>query len=277
MIARGVDDTAARAGYVTMLSNADRRTTAEITQLQAMREYRAAGVIFAGSGYLDDPQTPILAKAVGQAQEQGVHAVSLAVRDINSPIITADNRAAAYDLTDYLVSLGHRRIALIEGPAGLVASDDRRDGFLACMSDADLRDLADCQEGGFDFEAGHAAALRLIARRPLPDAIIAANDEAAVGALSALRHANIDVPGEISVAGIDDLRVARFVGLTTVSLPLYELGAMAARHVIDGAGTTPLTGDAALTTLPHRLVPRQTTMRRTRRGGGSSVGLDRPR
>nr|WP_067461292.1 LacI family DNA-binding transcriptional regulator [Actinomadura macra] len=267
VIARGVDDIASRAGYVTMLCNVDRRTTTEITRVQTMRDYRAAGVIFAGSGYVDDPQEPELAKAVRHAQEQGIHAVSLTARTIGCPVIAADPQAAAYDITDYLISLGHRRIAFIEGPEDMVATRQRRDGFLACMSNADLTEGAHLFPGGFDFEAGHAATMRLIARPPLPDAIIAANDEAAVGALNALRQAHINVPDEISVAGIDDLRVARFVGLTTVSLPLYEMGAMAARHIID---TPPeaATGAAETTTLSHRLIPRETTARRAARTSG---------
>lgn len=261
VIARGVDDVASRAGYVTMLSNVDRRTVTEINRLQTMREYRAAGVIFAGSGYVDDPQMSDLVKAVREAQEQGIHTVSLTVRDIGCRVITADSERAAYDITDYLVSLGHRRIAFIEGPPGMIATRQRRDGFMACMRDAGLEESARCLPGGFDYEAGHAAAMRLIARPPLPEAIIAANDEAAVGALNALRQANIDVPGEVSVAGIDDLRVARFVGLTTVSLPLYEMGAMAARHIIDA--TSGSGEDDTTTILSHRLIPRETTQRRS--------------
>ncbi|SEG99803.1 LacI family transcriptional regulator [Nonomuraea solani] len=260
VIARGVDDVASRAGYATMLSNVDRRTTTEINRLQTMRDYRAAGVIFAGSGHVDDPHEPELAKAVRQAREQGIRTVSLTMRGLGCPTVTADSRTAAYDITDHLVSLGHRRIAFIEGPPGMIATRQRREGFLACMSDADLAESAQCLPGGFDYESGHAAALRLIARPPLPDAILAANDEAAVGALNALRQARIDVPGEISVAGIDDLRVARFVGLTTVSLPLYEMGAMAARHIIDGGPD-----EATTTILSHRLIPRETTARRSDR------------
>ncbi|MEV0729938.1 LacI family DNA-binding transcriptional regulator [Polymorphospora sp. NPDC050346] len=262
VIARGVDDMSTRAGYVTMLSNADRRTSSEITRLQTMRDYRAAGVIFAGSGYVDDPRTPELAKAVAAARERGVLSISLTERDIDCPVITADNRAAAYDLTDHLVSQGHRRIVFVEGPAGMVATEQRRAGFLDRMTEAGLRDLAECVEGGFDFEAGHAAALRVLASRDLPDAIVAANDEAAVGALNALRQARIDVPGQVSVAGIDDLPVARFVGLTTVSLPLYELGAMAARRVIDAGTAGPAPDPGPPVVLPHRLVPRETTARR---------------
>ncbi|WP_433332374.1 LacI family DNA-binding transcriptional regulator [Spirillospora sp. CA-294931] len=256
VIARGVDDVASRAGYVTMLSNVDRRTTTEINRLQTMRDYRAAGVVFAGSGHVDDPHAPELAKVVGQAREQGVQIMSLTMRDLGCPVVTADSKAAAYAVTDHLLSLGHRRIAFIDGPSGMIASRERRNGFLACMDDAGLATSASCHLGGFDFEAGHTAAMRMLAHPRLPDAILAANDEAAVGALNALRQAGIDVPGQVSVAGMDDLRVAQFVGLTTVSLPLYEMGAMAARHIIDAS---PDTETAPLTVLSHRLIPRETT------------------
>ena len=74
---------------------------------------------------------------------------------------------------------------------------------------------------------------------PLPDAVVAANDEAAIGVIAGLRQAGVEVPGDVSVAGIDDTRPARFVDLTTVSLPLYDLGAAAARHIIEGARRGP--------------------------------------
>ncbi|WP_030671472.1 LacI family DNA-binding transcriptional regulator [Streptomyces sp. NRRL B-1347] len=275
VIARGVDDVATRAGYVTMLSNVDRRTTTEISRLRAMRDYRAAGVVFAGSGHVDDPQAPNLVEAVRRAQEEGLQAISLAVRDLGCPSVVVDNHAVAYDITDHLVSLGHRRIAFIEGPPGMTVSEHRREGFLSRMAEAGLTEGAHCHPGGFDHKAGHAAALRLIARRPLPDAVLAANDEVAVGVMSALRQAGIDVPREVSVAGMDDLRVAEFVGLTTVSLPLYEMGSLAARHIIDtaaraGAGRagaaraagTSTTDGATTTVLSHRVVARETTARR---------------
>jgi LacI family transcriptional regulator len=116
-------------------------------------------------------------------------------------------------------------------------------------------------EGDFDHESGHAAAMRMMAAG-LPDAVVGANDESAVGVLLAFRQAGVDVPGQVSVAGIGDTRTARFVDLTTVSIPLYELGAMAARRITAGDTTT---GEVILT---HRLVPRGTTRRRAPEPGG---------
>jgi LacI family transcriptional regulator len=75
-----------------------------------------------------------------------------------------------------------------------------------------------------------------------------------------LRHAEVDVPGQVSVAGIDDTRPARFVELTTVNLPLYDLGAVAARHILAGPDDDAGADDDVV--LAHRLVPRRSTARR---------------
>jgi LacI family transcriptional regulator len=109
--------------------------------------------------------------------------------------------------------------------------------------------------GGFEYEAGDAAADALLAAGELPDAILAVNDEVAIGLLTGLRRAGVDIPGRVSLAGIDDTRPARLVDLTSVSLPLHELGERAARLILEGGG-----GDVVL---PHRLVPRGTTATRS--------------
>lgn len=261
MIARGVNDVALKAGYITMLSSGDRRATTEISQLKAMLEYRATGIIIAGSGYVGDGHLEQFAQVVDLAKKQGARVVTLASRSLNCRIITADVHSAAYDVTDYLISLGHRNIAFIEGPDILTTSQERRDGFMDCMAEQGLAENARVVSGGFDFEAGFQATMSLLLDKQPLDAIVAANDEAAVGALSALSQAGVVVPDEVSVAGIDDFPVARFVGLTTVSMPLYEMGAMAAREIVDGAGGKQEGQVETLTLLAHRLIPRRTSAR----------------
>ena len=254
-IARGVEDVAGRMGHLVMVCNADRRPEAELEYVRALREYHAVGIVFAGSG-MQDAANEELAAQVGAARERGARVVALAHRDLDALRVGVDNAGAAYDVTDYLISLGHRRIAFVEGPPGLYTSAERLAGHRAAMSAAGLAD--DLRfHGGFDFEAGVDAGRRLLACRPLPDAVVAANDEAAIGVLTSLRHAEVDVPGEVSVAGIDDTRPARFVELTTVNLPLYDLGAVAARHILAAPGEP-----AEDVVLPHRLVPRRSTARR---------------
>jgi LacI family transcriptional regulator len=256
-ITRGVEDVAARSGYMTIVCNADRRTELEIEQLAVLSDYHAEGVIFAGSGHLDDPRGPELAAAVERARERGIRVLALAMRDLDCPRIVVDNRSAAYDVTDYVLSLGHRRIAYIDGPQGLWASRDRLDGFRAAMSDAGVEPEL-VLDGDFSYEQGYAAALQMIAEAELPDAIVGANDETAIGALAALRQARIEVPERISVAGMTDTRLARFSDMTTVSVPMYQFGAAAARRIVSGEDPP------AETVLPHRVVPRSTTVRRPR-------------
>jgi LacI family transcriptional regulator len=252
-IARGVEDVATSLGHLTMVCNTERRPAAELAHLDVLRDYHAAGVVFAGSGYENAAEASALREAVADLQERGSVVVALAVRDLDCPSVLVDNRAAARDATDHLLSLGHRRIAFVEGPAGLHTSAHRLDGFLAAMAGADPVVLP----GGFEFEAGAAAAETLLAG-PLPDAVLGVNDEVAIGLLTGLRRAGVDVPGQVSVAGIDDTRPARLVDLTSVSLPLHELGEAAARVILEGAS-----GDVVL---PHRLVRRATTASRAGSG-----------
>ena len=254
-ITRGVEDVAGRAGYMTIICNADRRTEMEIDQLAVLCDYQAEGVIFAGSGYRDDPRGADLAAAVERARERGISVLALALRDFDCPRIVSDNRSAAYDITHYVLSLGHRRVAYISGPPGLYATRDRLAGFRGAAADSDV-DAVLVYEGDFTYEQGYAAALQMIAEAELPDAIIGANDETAIGALAALRQTRIEVPGRVSVAGMTDTRLARFSDMTTVSVPVYQFGAAAARRIITGESSP------TETVLPHRVVPRSTTARR---------------
>ena len=259
-VARGAEDVAAGQGHLTMICSAERGTAAELEHLRVLRDYRAAAVLFAGSGAADDPLAGELAAAVESATAAGTTVVALAERDFAAPRISFDNRGAAYDITDYVVSLGHRSVAFVDGPPALYTSRSRAAGFEAAMLDRGL-DPSLRVPGGFGYEDGCAAGARVLALGERPDAIVAVNDEAAIGVLMTLRQAGVDVPGDVSVAGIDDTRPARFVELTTVAVPLEELGAAAAREVLEGRRNGGMVRD---TVLPHRLTPRGTTARRTR-------------
>jgi LacI family transcriptional regulator, galactose operon repressor len=246
-IARGVEEVGADLGYLTMVCSAEVGTEAELGHVRQLRDYHAAGIIFAGSGRVNDPSSHDLADAVAEARERGSVIVALAQRDFDAPSIVFDNEAAAHDVTTYLRGLGHERITFVEGPAGLHTSAQRLRGFRRAGGTVHI-------PGGFAYEDGMAAAEALLARRPLPDAVVAANDEAAIGVLMRLRDAGVDVPGQVSIAGIDDTRPARFAGLTTITAPLHEMGRRAAHAVLGNP--------AHDVVLPHRLAPRGTTARR---------------
>jgi LacI family transcriptional regulator len=243
-IARGVEAVAAEVGYLTMVCSAEPGSAAELGHLHQLRDYHAAGIVFAGSGRSDDPGAEALARAVEDARTRGSVVLALAQRDFAAPAILFDNEAAAHDITAYVRERGHERITFVEGPPGLHTSAQRRAGYERAGG-------VDRVPGGFAYEDGIAAANGLLERDALPDAIVAVNDEVAIGVLTRLRDAGVDVPGRVSVAGIDDTRPAHFVGLTTVSVPLDEMGRRAARAVLDG--------DGADVVLPHALAVRHTT------------------
>lgn len=254
-IARGAEDVARRHGYLTIVCNADRRPDAELAYLGLLRDYQADGVIFAGGGPLAGPDTEPMADAIAAARRGGTEIVALAARAFDAPQVVVDNRAASYDITNYVLSLGHRRVAFVGGPSGFTTAADRRAGHDAAMSDAGLP-TGPVHEGAFDYESGKAAALRMVGQG-LPDAVVCANDESAIGVVMTLRQAGVGVPSQVSVAGIDDVRAASFIDLTTVRVPMYELGALGARRIVeapDAEATTP-------TVLPHRLVVRSSTGR----------------
>jgi LacI family transcriptional regulator len=255
-IASGVEEFARGAGCLTIICKADRSPERERAYLRLLRGHRAGGVVFAGGTYVDSREMDALRADASRAVAEGMRIVDLGERGFaDMPTITVDNRAVLSDLTTYLVSLGHHNIAFLEGPRGFSTSDIRLQGYLDAMREAGIEPTL-IDTGGFDFESGRAAALRLLAGS-LPDAIIAFSDESALGVLMALRQAGIAVPGRISVAGVDGTRDADLLDLTTVKLPMYELGAAAARLIVEAANSLPPTRAI----LPHRIIPRGTTAR----------------
>jgi LacI family transcriptional regulator len=255
-VTRGVEDVAREARVMTIVCDSDRRTSAEISYVRLLGDYRAIGIVFAGGGFERDPRGADLVSAVRDVSAAGTRAVALAERDLDAAVVAIDNKQAAFDMTSYLIELGHRRVGFVRGIAGLTTSEARQDGYVAAMEAAGLP--PDLQyEGNFRYESGQAAALRFLARG-LPDAILGANDESAIGVLMALRQAGVAVPESLSVAGIGGTRASQLVDLTTVDVSLYESGAEAARRILARGEWDP----AQRAVLSHRLVIRGTTGRR---------------
>lgn len=253
-IARGVADVAGRAGYLSMVCNADRQADIELEHVLALRDYHAAGIVFAGSGHEDGMETGVLADAVATASEAGSIVIAVAPRGFESQRIVFDNRQAGFDITDYLISIGHRRISFVSGDPGLIGSTLRRQGYEEAIEGAGL--VPEVVSGAFDYETGFEIGARLAAAGDLPDGIVGANDEVAIGVLTGLRQGDVDVPGQVSVTGIGGLRPSRYLGLTTISAPTYEMGVAAAEAIIAGhdADNPPVNR-----VLPHEITPRSTT------------------
>jgi LacI family transcriptional regulator len=151
---------------------------------------------------------------------------STPARDIKLRV-SIDNCAAAYEITNHLIGLGHKNIAIIKGPEPFVASAMRYEGFSGAMRDSGLSvPKSNIITGLFNVQSGYRCAHKLLLQKNRPTAIFASNDEMAAGILAAAQELKISVPEQLSVAGFDDAPIAHSVWpmLTTVRQPLRAMG-----------------------------------------------------
>jgi LacI family transcriptional regulator len=147
--------------------------------------------------------------------------------DDGIPAVSAAHRAGALAATEHLLSLGHRRIGHISGPAGWAATTERIEGYHSALAVAGVLPTSELiVEGNFEAPTGVAAANVLLDLPDPPTAIFSANDNMAAGVLQAAHERGLTVPGDLSVVGFDDADLASILspGLTTVRQPLAELG-----------------------------------------------------
>jgi LacI family transcriptional regulator, galactose operon repressor len=143
------------------------------------------------------------------------------------PSVSAAHASGADQAMQHLLSLGHRRIAAVTGPAGWQATEDRRRGYYAALAAAGIQLDADLEvEGDFELASGLKAGEELFDLRDPPTAVFAFNDLLAIGVIQAAHSRGLRVPADISVVGFDDLEFCAMVepSLTTVRQPLAEMG-----------------------------------------------------
>jgi LacI family transcriptional regulator, galactose operon repressor len=147
--------------------------------------------------------------------------------DDHIPSVSATHAAGATQMMEHLLGLGHRRIAMITGPRGWIATEDRRRGCHAALAAAGILPAPELElEGDFEIAGGREAAAALLDLAEPPTAVFAFNDNLAIGALQEAQARGLRVPDDLSVAGFDDVEHARIVSpaLTTVRQPLAEMG-----------------------------------------------------
>ncbi|MEU6553259.1 substrate-binding domain-containing protein [Streptomyces sp. NPDC046915] len=160
---------------------------------------------------------------------------------------------------DHLVSLGHRDIVHVDGGEQPGAAE-RRAGYLDAMRRHGLQDRARVLPGDYTELSGSAAALALLDGGELPTAVVAGNDQCAIGLLIELRHGGVDVPGQVSIVGYDDIRSARLahIDLTTVRQDAEQLARLAVQAAVERLDTG-LDGESREFSLAPHLVIRGST------------------
>lgn len=158
----------------------------------------------------------------------GLPAVLLnsAVKNPAYAVLNIDNYGGAHAMVRHLLETGHAGVTFIAGPTDNFDAQQRELGYRAAMAEYAPHAAPDVVAGDFSEEAGYHAGRQLLARTPRPRAVFAANDMMAVGCLSAFKEAGVEVPGEIALAGFDDIPIARYVtpSLCTVRVRIADLG-----------------------------------------------------
>ncbi|WP_329034993.1 LacI family DNA-binding transcriptional regulator [Streptomyces sp. NBC_00178] len=246
-VIRGVENVAREQGLSLVLSESAGRLTPGQTWVDGVLARRPAGVILVLSD-LDAAQRAQLTSrsipfvVVDPAGDPG--------DDI--PSVGAANWQGGIAATRHLTALGHRRIGVIGGPARMMCSRARLDGYRAALETSGVEiDPELVREGEFNHEDGYTAALDLLRLPEPPTAVFAGNDLQALGVYEAARELGLRIPEDLSVVGFDDLPLTRWIGppLTTVRQPLVEMAETAARLVLDlGQGRRPATTRVDLAT-----------------------------
>jgi len=232
-VVRGVEDAASAAGFLVITCSSERRPERESSYVRLLRSIRAAAVIFAGSG-LDDPAlNEEIERHLAAMRAEGAAIVRLSPHALGDPEVSVDNAAGIAAMVAALVGLGHRRIAFLAGPRSLFVARERLEGYRRGLADAGIAfDERLVVRTGFDLDGGALGVETLLAGRVPFTAVCCANDLLAIGALRRLSDRGVDVPGEVSVAGFDDISTAALTApsLSTVRLPLREMGRRGFEH-----------------------------------------------
>lgn len=250
-VLRGIDQTARRSRYHTLVSSSHN----DVAELEA--------ALRAMSGRVDG--LVVMSPDLDAASLEANLPASLPVVLMNCPVegsalntIMTDNYGGAFAMVQHLTGLGHERVAIIQGAEGNYDAVERLRGYRDAMAAAGLPAVPSLeQRGDFTERSGYEAMQRLLGASPRPTAVFAANDSMAIGALRALREAGVRVPDAMTIAGFDDVPVARYMSpaLSSVHVAINEMGQLAIEALlatIDDGARPPQT-----TTLPTRLVIRE--------------------
>jgi DNA-binding LacI/PurR family transcriptional regulator len=225
----GIEEVASAQGFSVFLANSNADPEQEIRVVESFDERRVDGIVVTSSrvGALYVPvlsrrQVPIV---LLNNQHPSQYAYSVVI----------DSFQGSFDGASHLIELGHRRIAYLGDEFGRQSDTERFEGYRVALDGAGIplnRQLV--VRGDGRAEGAINAMARLLALRDRPTAVLCYNDLSAVGAMHRIRAGGLSIPGDISVAGFDDLHISQFLNppLTTIHQPMFEMGRLAMETLI---------------------------------------------
>jgi len=224
----GIDEIAAESGFDVLASFVGKRRSRPALVNRLLRQGRAEALLVLN---LDDT-ADLKPETVAQLP------IILIDRELSGtqlPVVGMDNVGGAEAMIEHLFEQGHRRIALLTGPEGNYDSEQRLLGCRQALKRLGLSlDETLVHVGGFTMASGNRAAKELLdSRGPLPDAVFCFNDAMAIGMVNEFHNAGVSVPGDVAMAGYDNVDAAAHLSLTSVACPMKLMGQLAARWAVE--------------------------------------------
>jgi len=256
-VIKGIEHTAHKHDYHVLLGDTQYDPNSEKAYAQLIAQRQADGIITLGEripfdhkkGLSEvDPQWPPLAMACEYHES------------IPLPTVCIDNFQASFEAISHLTQLGHRHIAYINGPSHSPICEDRLKGYQQAMQAIHIKPQSEwIEEGNFSMASGEQAMKRLLKLDTPPTAVFAANDEMAIGAMSAIKAQGLNIPKDISVIGFDDIDYAQYSDppLTTIRQPTHLLGENVMQQMLSLLENNSV--DEQHIVLEHKLIVRAST------------------
>jgi LacI family transcriptional regulator len=252
---QGIIDVIRGSGFELVVYPCHRRHPTFLSDIKKFVErQRLAGVVLPPSVSEDEELIKLFEEI--SCPYARIASVSL---DLPTRMVVTHDHKGAGEAARHLADLGHQVIGHISGPSTFRSAHERHRGLIQGLSDRGLSlDERYHIEGGYTFESGIICAKHLLALTPRPTAIFAGNDEMAAGVYRAAHEAGLDIPGDLSVVGFDDSPIVSKVWppLTSVKLPIRDMGAIAARKLLAQITEAPAEQDISVSPV---LVVRQST------------------
>lgn len=228
-IARGVEDAANANGFNIILCNTDDKLKKERIYLEILKGKRVDGLIL-GTAHIKDKSILELEK-----KKFPYVLISRNIEKLNKNCIIVDDVEGGIMATEYLIKIGHRRIAHITGPLKTRSALNRLKGYKLALKKYEI-EYGDelVGEGDFRIKGGYQAMKKFLKLSKPPTAIFAGNDLLALGAMQVIQKKNFHIPEDFSVVGFNDIKLASFVypPLTTIRQPMLEMGALAVKTLL---------------------------------------------
>lgn len=252
LMARGVEDVAGESGYTVVYCNTDESEAKEDKYANILAQRQVDGVLLVPSCGN--------ANTINFLRSNDISVVVLdrRVSGVDTDFVCSNSENSAFSLIKLLIGLGHQKIAMITGPKDVSTSVDRVSGYQQALTEAGLSEHELVYYGAFNQQSGYELTHLAMNHKPRPTAIFGANNFITIGIIKALHDLSIDVPGDVSVVGFDDLPESMLVRpfLTVARQPAYEMG-RAATELLLKRISGDLLDDCQEIILPAEIIERE--------------------